>query len=432
MHLVRGLLLAIVDIDEVIAIVRSSEDAAEARTRLMGAFDLDEVQANHILDMQLRRLTKYSTLELNAEADELAARIDELQRILDDDTVLNALVASELDEMAERFGTPRRTVLLAADGVVRSAAPLEVPDEPCWVLLSTTGHAARTDSAAPLPVTGPRAAHDVIVAAIRVTSRAEFGVITNTGRLLRARAIELPTVPLTATAPNLQGGSESRELWPLEQGERVVGLTSLDPGGPGLALGTLRGVVKRVNPEVIGKDSWDVIRLEKGDEVVGAVELESPNLAFITSDAQLLHFSADLVRPQGRLGGGVAGVKLSKDAKVLFFGGVDPTTDLVVTIAGAPDSLFGHTTAGAKVTPLAEYPTKGRATGGVRCQRFLKGETALIAAAIGGFVTAAASDGTPVALPEPTPKRDGSGVSLKGVVEALGARRTPEVVELIP
>ena len=432
LHLVAGLLLAIVDIDEVIAIVRSSENATEARTRLMGAFDLDEVQANHILDMQLRRLTKYSTLELKAEADELAARIEELQRILDDDTVLNTVVASELDEMAERFGTPRRTVLLASDGVVRSAAPLEVPDEPCWVLLSTTGRAARTDSAAPLPVTGPRAAHDVIAAAIKVTSHAEFGVITNTGRLLRAKAIELPTVPLTAASPNLQGGSASRELWPLEQGERVVGLTSLNPEGPGLALGTLRGVVKRVNPEVIGKDSWDVIRLEDGDEVVGAVELASPNLAFITSDAQLLHFSADLVRPQGRLGGGVAGVKLSAEAKVLFFGGVNPATDLVVTIAGAPDSLFGNTTGGAKVTPLAEYPTKGRATGGVRCQRFLKGETALIAAAIGGFVTAAAADGTPVALPDPTPKRDGSGVPLKGVVEMLGARCLPEVVELIP
>ena len=432
LHLVAGLLLAIVDIDEVIAIVRSSENATEARTRLMGAFDLDEVQANHILDMQLRRLTKYSTLELKAEADELAARIEELQRILDDDTVLNTVVASELDEMAERFGTPRRTVLLASDGVVRSAAPLEVPDEPCWVLLSTTGRAARTDSAAPLPVTGPRAAHDVIAAAIKVTSHAEFGVITNTGRLLRAKAIELPTVPLTAASPNLQGGSASRELWPLERGERVVGLTSLNPEGPGLALGTLRGVVKRVNPEVIGKDSWDVIRLEDGDEVVGAVELASPNLAFITSDAQLLHFSADLVRPQGRLGGGVAGVKLSAEAKVLFFGGVNPATDLVVTIAGAPDSLFGNTTGGAKVTPLAEYPTKGRATGGVRCQRFLKGETALIAAAIGGFVTAATADGTPVALPDPTPKRDGSGVPLKGVVEMLGARCLPEVVELIP
>ena len=432
LHLVRGLLLAIADIDEVIAIVRSSEDAAEARTRLMSTFDLDEVQANYILDMQLRRLTKYSTLELSAEADELATRIGELQRILDDDAVLNALVASELDEVAERFGTPRRTVLLASDGLVRPATPLEVPDEPCWVLLSTTGRAARTDSAGPLPAPGPRVRHDTIAAAVKVTSHAEFGVITNTGRLLRARAIELPTVPLTTTAPNLQGGSDARELWPLGQGERVVGLVPLDPDGPGLALGTLRGVVKRVNPEVLGKDSWDVIRLDDGDEVVGAVEVSTPNLAFITSDAHLLYFAADLVRPQGRLGGGVAGVKLADGAKVLFFGGVDPRTDLVVTIAGTPDSLFGHTTGGAKVTPLAEYPTRGRATGGVRCQRFLKGETTLVAAAIGGVVTAATSDGAPVLLPEPNLKRDGSGTPLSGVVDALGARRAPEVIELLP
>ena len=100
--------------------------------------------------------------------------------------------------------------------------------------------------------------------------------------------------------------------------------------------------------------------------------------------------------------------------------------------AGEAESLFGSKTGGAEVAPRAEYPTKGGGTGGGRYQRCLKGETARIAAAVGGFVTAAASDGTPVALPEPTPKRDGSGVSLKGVVEALGARRTPEVVELTP
>lgn len=431
LHLVRGLLLAIADIDEVIAIVRSSEDAAEARSRLMTAFDLDEVQANYILDMQLRRLTKYSTLELNAEADELASRIGELQRILDDDAVLNTLVASELDDVATRFGTSRRTVLLASDGVVRSAAPLEVPDEPCWVLLSTTGRAARTDSAGPLPALGPRAPHDAIAAAIKVTSHADFGVITNTGRLLRARAIELPTVPVTTTAPNLQGGSAAQELWALESGERVVGLTSLDPGGPGLALGTMRGVVKRVNPEVMGKDSWDVIRLDEGDEVVSAVELTAPHLAFVTSDAHLLHFSAGLVRPQGRLGGGVAGVKLADGARVVFFGGVDPGQDMVVTVAGASDSLFGSATGGAKVTPLAEYPTKGRATGGVRCQRFLKGEMTLVAAAIGRSVAAVAPDGTPVALPEPTTKRDGSGVSLGGTVQALGFRGSHDAREMV-
>ncbi|MDO5092969.1 MAG: DNA topoisomerase IV subunit A [Propionibacteriaceae bacterium] len=426
LHLVRGLLLAIADIDQVIAIVRSSEDAAEARARLMAALNLDEMQANYILDMQLRRLTKYSTLELTAEADELAERISGLRLVLERDDVLNDLVASELDEVARQFGTPRRTVLLASDGVVKHTGPLEVPDEPCWVLLSTTGRVARTDSAGPLPSGGRRARHDAIAAAIKVTSHAEFGVITHTGRLLRARAIELPTVPLTATAPNLQGGSPIIELWPLEGDERVVGLTSLAPDSPGLALGTRRGVVKRVNPEVIGKDSWDVIRLDDGDEVVGAVELTAPNVAFITTDAQLLHFSADLVRPQGRLGGGVAGIKLAPEAEVLFFGGADPERDFVATIARAPESLFGQGTGGAKVTPLAEYPTKGRATGGVRCQRFLKGENSLIAAAIGGHVVAATAQGEPVDLPAPNPRRDGSGVALARPVTALGAREAGE------
>lgn len=426
LHLVRGLLVAIADIDDVIAIVRTSEDATEARQRLMAAFELDEVQANYILDMQLRRLTKYSTIELNAEADELAKRIADLQAVLDDPNILHALIASELDEVAEKFGTPRRTVLLASDGLVKSAAPLEVPDSPCWVLLSSTGRTARTDSAQPLPTDGPRAPHDVIVAAARVTARADFGVLTNTGRLVRARAIELPTVPLTATAPNLQGGMPAEQLWALEPGERVVGLTSLDPAGPGLAVGTKRGIVKRVHPEVIGKDSWDYIRLEDGDEVVGATELYSPSLAFVTSDAQLLHYPADTVRPQGRSGGGMAGIKLGSGAYVVFFGGVNPDHDLVVTVAGAADDLFGDGAGGVKVTPLAEFPSKGRATGGVRCQRFLKGEGVLTAACVGEFVTAAGATGRPIDLPRVNLRRDGSGEPMTEAIAALGARRSPD------
>ncbi|MDO5083746.1 DNA topoisomerase IV subunit A [Arachnia propionica] len=427
LHLVRGLLVAIADIDDVIAIVRTSENASEARERLMAAFDLDEIQANHILDMQLRRLTRYSTLELNAEADDLASRIASLQEVLDDPAVLNRLVASELDDVAARFGDARRTVLLANDGAVRATGPLEVPDDPCWVLLSSSGRAARTDSRAPIPTAGPRSDHDVLVATLPTSARAEFGVVTNTGRLVRARAIELPTVPLTATAPNLMGGTDIRELWPLESGERVVGLTSLDPAGPGLALGTRRGVVKRVNPEVLGKDSWDVIRLDDGDEVVGAVELRSPGLAFVTTDAQLLHYPADVVRPQGRSGGGVAGIKLNAGAEVLFFGGVDPEQDLVVTVAGMADDLFGQAVGGVKVTPLSEYPSKGRATGGVRCQRFLKGESVLRLAGVGALVTAADAHGRPVELPPVNLRRDGSGEATAGMIAALGGRQTPEM-----
>lgn len=426
LHLVRGLMTAIADIDDVIAIIRSSEDAQEARTRLIGAFDLDEVQANWILDMQLRRLTKYSTIELERESSELNERIARLQAILDDDDVLRRVVTDGLDDAVKKFGTPRRTILLASSGQVTQAAqPLEVPDDPCWVLLSGTGLVARMEGDAPLASTGPRTSHDVIVSAIRTTAHAEFGVLTNRGRLVRCRAIELPTVPPTANAPSLQGGSPASELWLLEPGERPLGLTRLTPDASGLALGTKRGVVKRVAPEVLARDGWDVIRLDDGDEVVGALELDDPDLqlAFISTDAQLLHFPAASVRPQGRSGGGIAGIKLAAGASVLWFGAVDPLTDELATVSGSSASLPGTEVGAAKVTPMSEYPAKGRATGGVRCHRFLKGEDALLAAAVGHApVIATAASGSPVELPEVTDRRDGSGVPISQPVASLAPR----------
>ncbi|MDO5736817.1 MAG: DNA topoisomerase (ATP-hydrolyzing) [Propionibacteriaceae bacterium] len=426
LHLVRGLMIAIADIDDVIAIIRSSDDASEARTRLMGAFDLDEIQANWILDMQLRRLTKYSTIELEKEADELNERIAALQEILGDDAVLRKVVTRELDDVVKQFGTPRRTILLASSGQVTQAAqPLEVPDEPCWVLLSGTGLVARVDGAAPPPSSGPRTSHDVIISSLRTSAHAEFGVLTNRGRLLRCRAIELPTVPPTANAPSLQGGSLVSELWALEPGERPLGMTRLGGDAAGLAIGTRAGVVKRVAAEVLGKDSWDVIRLDEKDEVVGAVELDDPGLqlAFISTDGQLLHFPASTVRPQGRAGGGMAGIKLAAGASVLWFGAIDPNTDELVTISGSQGSLPGTEAGAAKVTPMSQYPAKGRATGGVRCHRFLKGEDTLISACIGATpVIASATSGSPVELPSTTDRRDGSGVPISQPVATMASR----------
>ncbi|MGV8845496.1 DNA gyrase/topoisomerase IV subunit A [Tessaracoccus sp.] len=427
LHLVRGLMIAITDIDDVIAIIRSSDDASEARTRLIAAFDLDELQANWILDMQLRRLTKYSTIELEKEVDELNERIAGLQEIVDDDLVLRRVVTGELDDVVKQFGTPRRTILLASSGQVSlTAAPLEVPDDPCWVLLSGTGLVARVDGDVPLAAEGPRTAHDVIIASIRTSAHAEFGVLTNRGRLVRCRAIELPTVPPTANAPSLQGGSLASELWPLEPGEVPLGLTRLGPDAAGLAIGTRAGIVKRVAPETLAKDSWDVIRLDAGDEVVGALELDNPSLqlAFITTDAQLLHFPAASVRPQGRTGGGIAGIKLAPKSAVLFFGAVDPSTDELVTVSGSLSSLPGTEAGAAKVTPMTQYPAKGRATGGVRCHRFLKGEDTLIAACIGASpVIASAASGSPVELPASTERRDGSGEPILQPVSSLSARQ---------
>jgi DNA gyrase subunit A len=415
LHLVEGLLLAILDIDEVIQLIRASDNAEQARERLMSVFDLTEVQANYILDMPLRRLTRFSKLELDKERDELLATITELDEILGDEARLRAVVSDELADVAKTYGTPRRTVLLESSGVATAstATPLEVADDPCFVYLSSSGLLARTSDTEVPGEGGGRVRHDVIVSAVRATARGEVGVLTSLGRVRKLGVLDLPALPPTATHPNLQGGAPVGELLLLEPGERVLGLTSFEPESPGLALGTAQGIVKRVNPEYLSnRDEWDVIALKEGDSVVGAVELTTGDeeLCFITDDAQLLHFGAAGVRPQGRSGGGIAGVKLSGGAAASWFGSVVPDDAVVVTISGASSALPGTEAGSVKVTPFGEYPGKGRATGGVRCHRFLKGEDTLVFAWAGPAPAfAAAASGTPVDLPEATGRRDGSG-----------------------
>ncbi|MEZ5092460.1 DNA topoisomerase (ATP-hydrolyzing) subunit A [Nocardioides sp.] len=415
LHLVEGLLLAILDIDEVIQLIRSSDNAAAAKERLMTVFDLTEVQADYILDMPLRRLTRFSRLELEKEQSELQTTIEELDAILGDDALLRRVVSDELGEVAKTYGTPRRTVLLESAGTaaVTSAVPLEVADDPCYALLSSSGLLARTSSDELPGSGGARANHDVVVSAVPATARGEVGVVTSRGRLLKLGVLDLPALPASANDPHLQGGLPLSLVATLDPGERALCLTTLVTDGPGLALGTRDGVVKRVNPELLSKDEWDVISLKDDDEVVGAVELATgeETLCFLTSDAQLLHFSAGLVRPQGRGGGGMAGVRVATGQRVTWFGALDPATSVVVTASGSSTALPGTEPGSVKVSPFTEYPPKGRGTGGVRCHRFLKGEDTLVFAWAGSApARAAAASGAPVDLPEANGRRDGSGV----------------------
>lgn len=425
LHLVEGLLVAILDIDEVIQLIRSSDNRGDARARLITVFDLSEPQADFILDRTLGSLTKFSRIELEKEADELRATIERLEEILGDDAVLRAVVSDELDEVAQRFGTPRRTVLLASAGqTVTAAAPLEVADDPCWVLLSATGLLARTSDDEPLGEVGRRSKHDVVAAAVRATARGEVGLVTSDGQVHRLSVLDIPALPPTAQAPSLQGGIPLREL--LSTSARALTLMSLGDDGPGIALATRSGVVKRVRPDhVLSRDAWDVVNLADGDVVVGAAPLATgeEELVFVTSDAQLLRFNASAVRPQGRGGGGVAGVKLAAGAHVVAFGVVaDVETAHVLTIAGSSDALPGTQAGAAKVTPLSAYPAKGRATGGVRCQRLLRGEDALILAWAGdGLPVACATSGAAVDLPDVDPRRDGSGVPVAQPVAGAAA-----------
>ncbi len=450
MHLVDGLLIALLNIDEVIQVIRTSDDAAAAKERLMGVFDLTEIQAQYILDTPLRRLTRYDRLELERERETLQREIAELTAILDSERRLRELVSAELAEVSERFATPRRTVLLESSGAARTAAvPMEVADDPCTVLLSSTGLLARTanpadnhdierdDSAARdrrgHDAAGPRSAHDVIVSTVATTARGTVGVMTSQGRLIRLGVLELPALPPSAHSPGLAGGAPVSEFLSLARGETVVGVVASDGSGPGagagLAVGTAGGVVKRVTPDYPQNAAeFDVIALKDGDRVVGAVQLvsEDQDLVFVTSDAQLLRFGASSVRPQGRSAGGMAGIRLSARSSVVWFGAVDPAAvspaaPVVVTVPGSAGALPGTSAATAKVTPYAEYPPKGRATGGVRCHRFLKGEDLLVLAWAGtGPARGATEAGAPVDLPPADGRRDGSGARIHHPLAAVG------------
>jgi DNA gyrase subunit A len=414
LHLVEGLLLAILDIDEVIQLIRSSENAPAAKERLIAVFDLSEVQADYILDMPLRRLTKFSRLELEKEQSELRTAIEELDAILADEELLRKVVSDELGEVAKTHGTPRRTVLLESAGTaaVAAAVPLEVADDPCWAFLSSSGLLARTSSDELPGGGGARANHDVVVSAVRATARGEIGVVTSHGRLVKVGVLDLPALPASANDPNLQGGLPLSLVVSLDPDERALCLTTLGTDGPGLALGTRDGVVKRVNPEVLGRDAWEVISLKDGDEVVGAAQLSTgeETLCFLTSDAQLLHFSAGIVRPQGRGGGGMAGIRVAGGQRVTWFGALDSDDSVLVTVAGSSTALPGTEPGSVKVTSFGEYPTKGRGTGGVRCHRFLKGEDTLVFGWAGTApARAAAASGAPVDLPDADGRRDGSG-----------------------
>ena len=513
LHLVEGLLLAMLDIDEVIQVIRTSDDADAAKSRLMVVFDLDEVQAQYILDLRLRRLTKMNRIELEAERDDLKKRIEELTRILASAEALDQVVTDEMDEAVAKWGSPRRTVLLDADpdgtltpvvaqgagasGVSKSAleavkaattissaeadvaaaaaaakktgersaltGALKIEDEPCVVMMSATGLIARTTPSAMdvfnvRSTSDERLRDDQITTIFETSTRATYGLVTSAGRLVLAHVVDLPALPAAATL-SLKGGVQADELIGMTEstdpirGERVItaiameqptsGKTSAkdesEDGGaaeakplPSLAIGTRNGVIKRWNREApTTMDSWPVIDLKDGDEVVfAAVAEDDDRLVFISSDSSLLTFEAKNVRPQGRTAGGMAGIKLAKGARVAAFnvvpagkvawtyeegenGLTSGSGAVVLTVAGDSDALPGTENGAAKVTPLEMYPTKGRATGGVRSQRFLKGQNTLILAWVGLYpLHASTSAGSPVELPKPDMRRDGSGVDL--------------------
>ncbi|NQX23769.1 DNA topoisomerase IV [Curtobacterium sp. MCLR17_039] len=433
LHLVEGLLIAILDIDEVIQVIRTSDDSEAARNRLRDVFDLSEVQAEYILELRLRRLTKFSRMELEAERDQLLADIAALEELLASDERLRAQVALELTEVSDKFATPRRTLLTEADAPVkggRKAAvdpeSLQIADSPCRVLLSTTGRLIRVDiptSELGIVRVPKRSKHDAVRSAVVSTVRGQIGAITSTGRVLRLSPVDVPAVPPAAV--RLDAGVRVTDFLALTKGETVVAIVDLSgASSDSLAIGTAHGVVKRV---VAGawpdKPEFVAIGLKPGDHVVGAAQApESDDLVFISSNAQLLRFPASVVRAQGLPAGGVAGMALADGASVIWFGSVARSDDAVVATVSTTSTALPGTDAGrAKVSALSEFPAKGRATQGVRAHAFLKGEDGLTVGWAGiAPPHAVGTDGAARTLPDWLSKRDGSGAPLEAVIGSIG------------
>ena len=424
LHLVEGLLVAILSIDEVIQVIRSSDEVADARAKLKKVFDLSDEQAEYILELRLRRLTKFSKLELENEKSQLKSEIAQLEKILGSEKALKELVATELQAVADKYGDARRTKLLnqaeetnPVSNAKAASQSAELADTATYVTLTASGLLVRSDSNS-IPANNKRTKHDAIAAHIKTSTRKDIGAVTSTGRVITAHVGDVPNSGVTYSASDAVKASS---FFGLQSKETLLTVFELNESTE-LVIGTEQGVVKRVTADWPAKESFEIIALKPGDYLVGAaIALDKATLIFVTNDAQVLCFDGSTLRAQGRAASGVAGIKVAEGAKAIYFGQVaNAKKSVIITAANSSQALPGTDPGSIKVTALSEIPAKGRATGGVRGQKFIRSEDQLyFAKVIEGEPAALATDGKPLTLPEKA-KRDASGTKSSVVIGSAG------------
>ncbi|KLR61026.1 type IIA topoisomerase (DNA gyrase/topo II, topoisomerase IV), A subunit [Actinobacteria bacterium IMCC26207] len=370
LHLLEGLLLALDAIDLVVSIIRSSQDVGEARSRLIEQLNLSDVQAVHILDMQLRRLTALAKLELETEASELRGQIEDYNKILSSEQRQRTIVLKELEEMVECFDSPRRSRIISPEqledvsleDVAAEVAAARV-EEACVVSLSQSGMIGREPVDGPKPATFGR--HDVLIQRVGTTTHSQIWGLTTRGRVFPS------SVEAIGEVTGRSRGTALSELFALDKGEsiRILVTAAVAAGGgggdvpPPLMLVTAQGMMKRISvEELVGTPAGKTaIKLKPGDSIVAAFSApDGQDVAVIASNAQAMRCEADAVSVQGRGAAGVSGMKLSDGATVVGAGAVDEES-ILLTVTDSQT---------AKVTSASEIPTKGRATAGLRITKF--------------------------------------------------------------
>jgi DNA gyrase subunit A len=424
-HILLGLLLALDNIEQVISIIRGSNDAAKAKAQLIKDLNLSDMQATHILDMQLRRLTALEVDKLRAELAEVQADITNLKKLLSSETKQRNTVRDELRELVRQFAVPRRSKVTSASDLVTIEDDVpeddnsnleELSDQPTLVTLSTSGLLGRRSPNEEFTAKPGR--HDVIARSLETSGFSVISAVTDQGRVLSVRAREIPEMVRGSR------GASVTEMFSLSRGEKVVGL--FGDGSDPVILITRNGIAKRLEADALKRlrSGSSAINLKGDDRVASAfVASEDSEIVMVASDGQALRTAANGISVQGPGAGGVAGMKLKPGSNVMAAGVVEfGVAVVVISDEGA-----------IKATDVAEIPTKGRATGGVRTVKWRDFETTASFGWVGrshqlAAIVADAGDGkkaagAPVPLSLELTRRDGMTSTSEDRVLLIGEYR---------
>ena len=366
-HIVQGLLLALSRVDEVIAIIRGSPDVETARNNLMERMQLTQVQAQAILDMQLRRLAALERERLEQEHQDLLKTIAELQGLLADPAKVLAEVKAETSNLKKTFGDARRTVIFDQE-VAGHTLEEFIPNEDVVVTLSQRGYikwmpcnAYRTQHRGGKGVRGMATREDdAVLSNVVARTHDTLFFFTNRGRVYPLRVFEI-----TGDSSRVTRGTPLVNLLPLSRGEHVQAVLAIQKPKEDylLALATRMGEVKSLKTgELVNirPSGLIVMDLEPGDELVGVAQVgDAKDIILVSENGQAIKFAISGLTPRSRSAGGVRGIRLLDKDRVVSIGAVTPNNHLLIV------SKQGY----GKCTPLSSYPRHSRGGQGVRTFR---------------------------------------------------------------
>ena len=384
-HILRGLLKALNAIDEVIALIRRSQTVEEARTGLMGLLTIDEIQANAILEMQLRRLAALEHQKITAEHDELQAKIDEYNAILASPERQRQIIGEELTAIVEKFGDDRRSKLIPFEGDM-SVEDL-IAEEDIVVTISRGGYVKRTKTVdyraqkrGGKGVRGTKLREDDIVNHFFVSTTHHWLLFfTNKGRVYRAKAYELPDAGRDARGQHV---ANLLAFQPDEDIAQILAVRDYE-AAPYLVLATKSGLVKKTplkdydSPRSGGVIAINLREMEDGrdDELIGAELVSSDDdLLLVSRKAQSIRFTAtdDALRPMGRATSGVKGMSFREDDELLS-----------MNVVRAGTFVFTATDGGyAKRTNVDDYRVQGRGGLGIKAAKIVEDRGSLVGALV--------------------------------------------------